>query len=154
MNGGGSQPGALALSGFAGGSAMLRAIVIAASLILFAHPVVAQDDVADPADIGPTAARDFWCASAFGVAAANAAEFGDGVGSITLRDSMTVLFQRLLLEMQAGGFSREQYDALAADVLADVLDPFRTPEDTFTRAECETAAAEATAFLETVPVPN
>ena len=129
---------------------MLRAIAIAASLALLAFPAGAQDAV-DPAAIGPNAARDFWCASAFGVASANAAESGDGVGSISLRESMTVLFQRLLLETQAGGFSRDQYDALAADYLGRVLDPFRSAEDGFSRAECESAVTEATAFLEEIP---
>ena len=105
---------------------MLRAIAAALSFVLLAFPALAQEAV-DPADIGPNAARDFWCASAFGVASANAAEAGDGVGSISLRESMTTLFQRLLLEMQAGGYSREQYDALAADYLRRVLDPFRAP---------------------------
>ena len=79
---------------------------------------------------------------------------GDGVGSISLRESMTTLFQRLLLEMQAGGFSREQYDELAASYLRRVLDPFRSAGDGFTRDECENAVTEATAFLEEVPEPD
>src|SRR5688572_17417849 len=111
---------------------MLRAFAVAAGLLLLASPTLAQDAV-DPADVGPNAARDFWCASAFGVASANAADSGDGVASISLRDSMTTLFQRLLLEMQAGGFSREQYDILVADYLRKVLDPFRSDGDGFTR---------------------
>ena len=131
---------------------MLRAFAVA-GLLLLALPALAQDAV-DPADVGPNAARDFWCASAFGVASANAADRGDGVGSISLRDSMTTLFQRLLLEMQAGGFSREQYDALAADYLGRVLDPSRSEAAGFSLAECETAGTEAGAFLEQVPVPG
>ena len=131
---------------------MLRAVVLAASLLLLAFPASAQDAVT-AADVGPTAARDFWCASAFGVASANAAEAGDGIESISLRESMATLFQRLLLEMQAGGYSREQYDVLAADYLRRVLDPFRSAENGFTRAECENAVGEATAFLEEIPSP-
>jgi hypothetical protein len=132
---------------------MRHAIAAALSLVLLAFPATAQDAV-DPADIGPNVARDFWCASAFGVASANAAEAGDGVGSISLRESMTTLFQRLLLEMQAGGYSREQYDDLAADSLRRVLDPFRSASDGFTRDACENAVTEATAFLEEVPEPT
>lgn len=132
---------------------MIRAFAAAVGLLLLALPAQAQDAV-DPATVGPNAARDFWCAAAFGVASANAADSGDGVGSLSLRDSMTTLFQRLLLEMQAGGFSREQYDALTADYLGRVLDPFRSVEDGFPRAECETAVTEATAFLDQVPVPG
>jgi hypothetical protein len=131
---------------------MLRAIVLAASLVLLAVPAVAQDAVT-AADVGPTATRDFWCASAFGVASANAAEAGDGIESISLRESMATLFQRLLLEMQASGYSRPQYDVLAAEYLRRVLDPFRDDAAGFTRAECETAVTEATAFLDEVPSP-
>ena len=132
---------------------MRRVIAAALSLALIAFPAAAQDAV-DPADIGPNVSRDFWCASAFGVASANAAEAGDGVGSISLRESMTTLFQRLLLEMQAGGYSREQYDDLAANSLRLVLDPFRSAGDGFTRDACENAVTEATAFLEEVPEPT
>lgn len=132
---------------------MPRAIAVAVCLALLAFPAVAQEAV-DPADIGPNVSRDFWCASAFGVASANAAEAGDGVGSISLRESMTVLFQRLLLEMQADGHSREQYDDLAVHHLRQVLDPFRDAEDGFSRAACENAVTEATAFLEEVPEPD
>jgi hypothetical protein len=124
----------------------------AACLLLLAFPASAQEAVS-AADVGPNAARDFWCASAFGVASANAAESGDGIESISLRESMATLFQRLLLEMQAGGYSREQYDVLASDYLRRVLDPFRDAEDGFSRAQCEDAVTEATAFLEEVPDP-
>src|SRR5438876_470975 len=125
---------------------MPRAVITAACLLLLAFPATAQDAVT-AADVGPNATRDFWCASAFGVASANAAETGDGIESISLRESMATLFQRLLLEMQAGGYSREQYDALAADYLRRVLDPFRDAANGFSRAECENAVTEATAFL-------
>ena len=106
----------------------------------------------DASAISPTATRDFWCASAFGIASANATEEGDGVGAISLRDAMTTLFQRLLLETEAAGYSREQYDALAADSLRRVLDPFRA--ENFSRAECEGAVTEATAYLAAGPEPG
>jgi predicted phage gp36 major capsid-like protein len=131
---------------------MLRAIAIAAT-VLSALPAAGQESV-DPSTIGPTAARTVWCATAFGVAAANATDAGDGVAAISLRDSMTVLFQQLLLETQAAGVSRAQYDALTAETLRQVLDPFRDPASGFSRAECENAAAEATAFLSEVVVPE
>jgi len=132
---------------------MLRTIAVAFFAVLLALPAAGQEPLPDPAEIGPTAARDFWCASAFGIASANAAEYGDGVASISLREAMASLFQRLLLEMQAGGFAREQYDALAADALRRVLDPFRDPAGGFPREECENAVTEATAFLAEVPAP-
>jgi hypothetical protein len=128
---------------------MPRALATVVCVLLLAFPASAQEAVS-ATDVGPNAARDFWCASAFGVASANAAEAGDGIDSISLRESMATLFQRLLLEMQAGGYSREQYDVLAADYLRRVLDPFRDAAGGFSRAECENAVTEATAFLEEV----
>jgi hypothetical protein len=103
-------------------------------------PALAQTKVED---IGPNADRDFWCAAAFGVLVYTLDQQGQAEASATANTNMTALFTGIALAMQAKTQPKEDYDALVAQYTAAVMDPFARGAKSYSREECDAAAADA-----------
>jgi hypothetical protein len=109
-------------------------------------PALAQTKVED---IGPNADRDFWCAAAFGVLVYTLSQSGDTAASESANTNMTALFTGIALAMQAKSQPKEDYDALVQQYTAAVMDPFARGAKSYSREECDAAAAEAVAAMPT-----
>lgn len=117
----------------------MRATALAAVAALFAaSPALAQ---VTPADISPTAERDFWCAAAFGMLSYTLKTTGDQTGSDEADTSMQTLFAGIAIDMQAKGMDRGDYDALVTEYTAKAMNPFS--ERAYEREECDAAVVEA-----------
>jgi hypothetical protein len=127
----------------------LRTTILAlATLVAFATPTLAQTKVED---IGPNADRDFWCGAAFGVLVYTSTQAGDTPGSETASTNMTALFTSVATAMQSQGLPREDYDTLVTQYTIAVMDPFARSQKSYTREECDAAAAEAVAAMPAPP---
>lgn len=114
------------------------------TLAALTAPASAQTKVED---IGPNADRDFWCGAAYGVLMYTLGQAGDPEGSQAANANMTALFTGIATAMQAKGQSREDYDAFVSSYTSAVMDPFSRAAKSYTREECDAAAAEAVKLM-------
>ena len=110
------------------------------ALVALTLPALAQTKIED---VGPNADRDFWCGAAFGVLVYTLGQQGETDASTAANNNMTALFTGIALAMQSQNQPREDYDAFVAQYTNAVMDPFARSAKSYSREECDAAAAEA-----------
>ena len=128
----------------------MRAFISAATLTFFlATPALAQTTAED---VGPNAARDFWCAAAFGTFAYVLETRGDPDGAKQAKANMEALFKGITLQMQAKSMQKEDFDSLVKFYTAAAMDPF--VEAAFSHDDCDNAVIDLLAANPPAPVED